>query len=340
MHRHEDYEYIAFKALQRGEKTLNESERGLLYGISNEERDLGYQSGAAGLFLAPVTVDNAAQSILTEANVFRKLGRVIQTTGHTVSTPMAISLAVGSTSEYSQSTGGSPFANDTALKFGLVNHDRNATPVYHPIGMVTNRVSIRVSQELLEDSANGGVDVVEQIALSGAMALADQELAVFFNGLGINGTTRLTTSMGVSTWVAQDSARVNVVGDSTVTKQVQFESYLALGAQYLENATLLLDPQLYSNFDGVSPNTLRREVNLYGTPVQFTNYFSPGSYTVDDIKGLLGDFRFFVVADHVSGLMMRRYDEVSAGNGQVTFHLQKRFGGGITNDAAFRGIVL
>lgn len=44
MHRHEDYEYIAFKALQRGEKTLNESERGLLYGISNEERDLGYRS--------------------------------------------------------------------------------------------------------------------------------------------------------------------------------------------------------------------------------------------------------------------------------------------------------
>ncbi len=305
--RHEDYDYIAFKALQRGEYTLSESERGLLYGVSSEQRNLGYQSGAAGLFLAPLTVDSVAQSVLTEANIFRKLGRVIKTVGHTVATPMAVTKAIGSTVEYDHTTGVNPNVPDTALVFGLVNHGTNAAPVYYSIGMVTNRVTIRVSQELLEDSAVGGVDVVEQIALSGAVALAEQEIQNFYFGLGINGTTRLTETMGIATWAGVDSARCNTVGTSNVTKISQLDLMRSLGVEYVENATLLTTPDLYANFDAVSANTLQREVNWYGTPVTFTTRF-PGGYSVGDMHGLYGDFRYFVVADHVSGLMINRYD--------------------------------
>lgn len=337
--RHEDYDYLAFKALQRGEFTLSESERGLLYGVSNEQRDLGYQSGAAGLFLAPLTVDSVAQSVLTEANVFRRLGRVIKTVGHTVATPMAVTKPTGSVAEYNHTTGVNNSVPDTALHFGLVNHGTNAAPAYFSIGMVTNRVSIRVSQELLEDSANGGVDVVEQIALSGAIALAEQELNIFYNGLGINGSTRLTESMGVSTWAATDSARCLTFGIGAVTTSAQLAAMTALGAQYSENATLLITPRLFSNFAGISANTLQREVNWFGTPTIFSTRFAIG-YTAGDCNAIYGDFRYFVVADHVSGLMINRYDEIAAGTGQVVFTIQKRFGGGITNDLAFRAILL
>ena len=337
--RHEDYDYLAFKALQRGEFTLTESERGLLYGVSNEQRDLGYQSGADGLFLAPETVDNVAQSVLTEANVFRRLGRVIKTVGHTVATPMAVTKPAGAATEYDLTTGEVPSTPDTALTFGLVNHATNAAPSYYSIGMVTNRVSIRVSQELLEDSANGGVDVVEQIALSGAMALAEQELNVFFNALGINGTTRLTTSMGIKGWSGADAARRLTFGVTSVTVPNQIAAITALGSQYAENATLLISPKLFSNFSGISANTIQRELTWFGTPTVFSTRFS-ATYTAGNMNALYGDFRYFVVADHVSGLMINRYDEIAAGTGQVVFTISKRFGGGITNDLAFRSIVL
>ena len=337
--RHEDYDYLAFKALQRGEFTLTESERGLLYGVSNEQRDLGYQSGADGLFLAPETVDRVAQSALTEANVFRRLGRVIKTVGHTVATPMAVAKPTGSVAEYDHSTGVNNSVPDTALKFGLVNHGTNAAPAYYSIGMVTNRVSIRVSQELLEDSANGGVDVVEQIALSGAMALAEQELDVFFNALGINGTTRLTTSMGILGWSGADAARRLSFGISSVGVANQIAAITALGSQYAENATLLITPKLFSYFSGISANTIQRELTWFGTPTVFSTRFS-ATYTAGNMNALYGDFRYFVVADHVSGLMINRYDEIAAGTGQVVFTISKRFGGGITNDLAFRSIVL
>jgi HK97 family phage major capsid protein len=205
--------------------------------------------------------------------------------------------------------------------------------------MVTNRVSIRVSQELLEDSANGGVDVVEQIALSGAMALAEQELNVFFNALGINGTTRLTTSMGIKAWNTADAARRITLGTSAVTVPNQITAITALGSQYSENATLLISPRLFSNFSGISANTIQRELTWFGTPTIFTSRFST-AYTAATMHALYGDFRYFVVADHVSGLMINRYDEIAAGTGQVVFTISKRFGGGITNDLAFRSIVL
>lgn len=337
--RHEDYDYLAFKALQRGEFTLTESERGLLYGVSNEQRDLGYQSGAAGLFLAPLTVDSVAQSVLTEANVFRRLGRVIKTVGHTVATPMAVTKPTGSVAEYNHTTGVNNSVPDTALHFGLVNHGTNAAPAYYSIGMVTNRVSIRVSQELLEDSANGGVDVVEQIALSGAIALAEQEIDTFYNGLGINGSTRLTTSLGIQNWAANDANRCLNFGTSAVTTPDQITMMTELGAQYVENASLLISPRLFGNFQGISANTLQREVNWFGSPVVFSSRF-PTTYVATEMAALYGDFRYFVVADHVSGLMINRYDEIAAGTGQVVFTIQKRFGGGITNDLAFRAIVL
>jgi HK97 family phage major capsid protein len=183
------------------------------------------------------------------------------------------------------------------------------------------------------------VDVVEQIALSGAMALAEQELNVFFNALGINGTTRLTTSMGIKAWNTADAARRITLGTSAVTVPNQITAITALGSQYSENATLLISPRLFSNFSGISANTIQRELTWFGTPTIFTSRFST-AYTAATMHALYGDFRYFVVADHVSGLMINRYDEIAAGTGQVVFTISKRFGGGITNDLAFRSIVL
>ncbi len=256
--------------------------------------------GSGGV-LVPDSFENALIEGLKSANVFRRLGQIIQLT-HDRKFPIA--MAHGSAS-WIDETGAVEESDET---FGQI-----ALSAYKATTLM------KISDELLEDS---GFDMEAFIAKQFAERIGLLEEEAFATGDGVKKPTGILHDalQGALT------AETGLLGMDDI-----FELYHGVNTKYRENATWVMNDSSYKTLYKIRSG---RGQNLWqpslvsGEPEMLLGHKVEISDAMPNPESgnkpiLFGDFRFYLIADR-KRRGLKRLDELYAETGQVGFLTYER----------------
>lgn len=258
-------------------------------------------SDGAGGYLVPDTFDEQLVTALTEKNVLRKLGKTIHSTRR-----MEIPVSLGGDNAAWMPEGVAVTFNDAIFGKVVLDAHKLAT-------------SIRVSDELLEDSA---IDLEKYISTTFAERISAAEADAFIRGTG-NGMP-----LGL---IYQAPVGVVTAEDGKISAEDLIDLQYSIKRPYRENAVWLMSYEAYSalrqivhhNGEALWRNGLEEAdpVLLLGRPVYICDYMdivTPGAFPV-----MFGDFGFYWIAER-GKRSIKRLVERYADRGQVAFVTSER----------------
>ena len=196
---------------------------------------------------------------------------------------------------------------------------------FHSIGAYKLGTLIKVSNELLQDSA---FDLEQYMVGEFARRIGDKEEDGFLNGDGSHKPTGILNSTG--------GAQVGVTAASAtaITADEMIDLYYSLKAPYRQNAIWILNDATVKAIRKLKngtgdylwqPAIRDGEVNtILGRPYltsQFAPTMAAGAKTI-----VFGDLSYYWIGDR-QGINFKRLNELYAGNGQVGFLASKRLDG-------------
>lgn len=199
---------------------------------------------------------------------------------------------------------------DSAMAFGR----RELTP--HPLGK-----RIKVSKKLMRTSALG-VEALVRERLAYKFALAQEK--AFLTGNGAQQPLGLFTASADGIPTSRD---VQTGSATDITADGLIDALYGLKAQYQRNATFVVSRELIKRarkLKGSDNNYLWQPGLQGGQPSTildrpyFMSEFCPSTFTTGLYVGLVGDLKFFWIADALD-LQIERLDELYATTNQVGF---------------------
>jgi HK97 family phage major capsid protein len=308
-----EVERKAFTAfLRKGIDGMPDLERKVLSTIVGSPDDGGH-------WTVPETFNRELIRNLVEVSPIRRLARVQTVAGNPVLLPKRT-------------------ANLTAQWVAeTVQHDLSE-PSYEQqsVGIFEARVSVEVSNQLLEDSA---FDLAAELARDFAEEFARLEGEAFVRG---NGTTQPEGILTSSDFVSTDAA-------GAITADHLIDLYHSVPAVYSANGTWAMDRATFGavrklkatgtgNYlwaDSLQPGN---PPSLLGRPVVEVPGLVTQGGSPSEVVVIFGDFNAaYRVFDRI-GLQVMRDPFSAARRSIVTFHARKRVGGALVRGDALRGL--
>ena len=290
----EDYKSVFVKML-RGVESLTSAERGV---IDSYRAVLNVTTPAQGGYLVPIAYQTTVLEKLRDANVMRRLAKVIRTTS-TTKIPMGANKPTFAWIAEQGAYG------KTDLTFGQGSLD-----AYKSGGIV------QLSDELLRDSM---IDIESYITNEMVMGMADLEEEAFISGNGTGKPTGIMTSAELGKTTAVGTA---VTLDEVLDFKYSLKSGYRGRASFLYNSKTELALRKLKDSSG---QYLWQPSVVAGTPNLLDGTSAVISEKIANIGAgnkfmAFGDFSHYTIADRGTMSMMR-LNELYAENGLVGFRV-------------------